>query len=207
VEPRQDLSCGVVPAGRWIDAHGHHYSSDGSSAGRLGQEAVGEANFSTEQSQAGQETRVPPPHVDSRRAGDPSGSPPKGPSSAVGLIWKVRGKAAFAALRIGRRVRCGPLTVSFVEGNPAEPPRVAYAIGRRVGGAVERNLLRRRLRAVVGQLSPQLRPGTYLIGAAPEAARLSVGELRAIVIRTLEAIGQSKPQRDSGRTPPGGSAA
>jgi ribonuclease P protein component len=198
VGPRQDLSCRVVPAGRRADAHGHHYSSDGS-AGRLGQEAVGEANFSTEQSQAGQEARLPPPHVDSRRASNPSSSPPKGPSSAVGLIWKVRGKAAFAALRAGRRARCGPLTVSFVEGNPAEPPRVAYAIGRRVGGAVERNLLRRRLRAVVGQLSPQLRPGTYLIGAAPEAAHLSVGELRAIVIRTLEAIGQWKPRRDSGR--------
>jgi ribonuclease P protein component len=69
------------------------------------------------------------------------------------------------------------------------PPRVAYAIGRKVGGAVERNRLRRRLRAIVWQLAPSLRPGAYLIGVAPEVANFSVGELRTTVTRALEKVG------------------
>jgi hypothetical protein len=37
---------------------------------------------------------------------------------------------------------------------------------------------------------PQLQPGAYLIGAAPAAATLSYGELKAIVAETLQAAGQ-----------------
>jgi ribonuclease P protein component len=69
---------------------------------------------------------------------------------------------------------------------------VAYAIGRRVGGAVVRNRLRRRLRAIVAELAPELVPGAYLVGAAPEAASLSFGELKAIVSHALKAVGKGK---------------
>jgi ribonuclease P protein component len=68
-----------------------------------------------------------------------------------------------------------------VDGPPTEPPKVAFAIGRKVGGAVERNRLRRRLRAIASELAPNLRPGAYLIGAAPEAATLAFGDLRTHV--------------------------
>ena len=159
---------------------------------------MSEANVSAEHPQAVQEARLPASDVDPGRAGDPQGPPSKGSPSSVGLIWRIRDRGTFLRLRSARRTRCGPLTVSFVQGNPAEPPRVAYAIGRKVGGAVERNRLRRRLRAVVGTLVPQLRPGAYLIGAAPEAARLSVGELRATVIRALEALDEAEMRRARG---------
>ena len=81
------------------------------------------------------------------------------------------------------------------------PPRVAYAIGRKVGGAVERNRLRRRLRAIVWQLAPSLRPGAYLIGVAPEGAHLSVGELRSTVTRAMDKVGGmgSTSPRDGAR--------
>jgi ribonuclease P protein component len=59
-------------------------------------------------------------------------------------------------------------------------------VGRRVGGAVERNRLRRRLRAIAAEVAPQLQPGAYLIGAAPEAAALSYGDLKAIVAEALQ---------------------
>jgi ribonuclease P protein component len=87
----------------------------------------------------------------------------------------------------------GPLTVSFVDGNPGLPPRVAYAIGRKVGSAVERNRLRRRLRAIVHELAPGLPPGAYLIGAAPEAVHLSYGELQVTMGRALEVIRRQRP--------------
>jgi ribonuclease P protein component len=88
-------------------------------------------------------------------------------------------------------VRRGPITVTWLAGDPAEPPRVAYAIGRRAGGAVVRNRIRRRLRSIMQELRAQLRPGAYLVGAATGAASLSYGDLRATV---CEALGTLHPR-------------
>ena len=52
-----------------------------------------------------------------------------------------------------------------------------------------RNRLRRRLRAVVFELGPTLRPGAYLVGAAPEAVALPFGELKAMVSGALDDAG------------------
>ncbi|MDQ1402456.1 MAG: Ribonuclease [Actinomycetota bacterium] len=65
---------------------------------------------------------------------------------------------------------------------------MAYAIGKRVGGAVVRNRLRRRLRAIVGELGRLVHPGAYLIAAAPEATALPYGDLRALVSDALTTV-------------------
>jgi RNase P protein component len=106
----------------------------------------------------------------------------------------VRGADAFAALarpreHAGTRRRSGPVTVSFVPASavPApggavpERPCVAFAIGRRVGSAVVRNRLRRRLRDEVARLASdgQLRPGAYLVGLSPAAVEVDGPTLRA----------------------------
>lgn len=54
-------------------------------------------------------------------------------------------------------------------------PAIAYALGRQVGGAVERNLLRRRLREIFRTKS--IAPGWYLVGAYSGAKKLSFNEL------------------------------
>lgn len=72
--------------------------------------------------------------------------------------------------------------------DPDGPPRVAYTIGKRVGGAVVRNRLRRRLRALVAELAPGLRPGAYLIGTSPEAVPLSHLELRSHLSEALKQL-------------------
>ena len=106
------------------------------------------------------------------------------------MVWRIRDRATFVALaRSRRRVRRGPITVTWAPGDPAEPPRVAYAVGRRVGGAAVRNRVRRRLRAIVGDLRPPLGPGAWLIGAAPEVATLSYDELKTTVAEALAALG------------------
>ena len=66
-------------------------------------------------------------------------------------------------------------------------PRVAYAVGRRAGGAVVRNRIRRRLRAIVREagLAGALVPGNYLIGAGAPAATLPYRELRTTVMEAL----------------------
>ena len=56
-------------------------------------------------------------------------------------------------------------------------PHVGYALGRHVGSAVRRNRLRRQLREIVKTHSGALRPGWYVMGAAPKATQLSFSEL------------------------------
>jgi ribonuclease P protein component len=58
----------------------------------------------------------------------------------------------------------------MVSGPPTGPARVAFAVGRRTGGAVQRNRVRRRVRAALRHLTDELQPGTaYLVGAGAEA--------------------------------------
>jgi ribonuclease P protein component len=57
----------------------------------------------------------------------------------------------------------------------SSPPRVAYSVGKRVGPAVVRNRVKRRLRAIVADLAPG--PGAYLVSVRPEAAVRSYDEL------------------------------
>jgi ribonuclease P protein component len=82
----------------------------------------------------------------------------------------------------------GPVTITWLPGNPNEPPRVAYAVGRAVGRAVVRNRIRRRLRAIVAESHTLLRPGAYLIRAAPAAAAQSYRELSVNVSTALRAL-------------------
>ena len=150
---------------------------------------MSEANFPTQQPKAGEAARIPSPDVDPRGPGDHKGSAPQGPGSSVRLIWRVDRRDTFQALRKARRRRCGPLTVSWVQGDPAEPPKVAYSIGRKVGSSVVRNRVRRRLRVLIRDSADLLAPGAYLIGAGPEAAALDFDSLRSHLQEALKSIG------------------
>jgi len=69
-------------------------------------------------------------------------------------------------------------------------PAIAYALGRQVGGAVQRNLLRRRLRELFRAKSMRILPGFYLVGAASGATKLSFVELDQEVDSLLERCAQ-----------------
>jgi ribonuclease P protein component len=74
------------------------------------------------------------------------------PSTPADRVDRLRRRADFTAvLRAGRRARRGPLTVATRPNNWGRM-RVGYAVGRRVGGAVVRNRVRRRLRALIDEL-------------------------------------------------------
>lgn len=111
---------------------------------------------------------------------------------APGLVWRLRGRAAFAALMAdGRRVRSGPVTVTYLAAPGTDPPRVAFSVGRAVGPAVVRNRIRRRLRAITRELAADpagLPPGSYLIAVRPAAATLDYVGLRASVERAVRGI-------------------
>jgi ribonuclease P protein component len=104
------------------------------------------------------------------------------------LIWKIRGRRAFQALaRSGRTVRTETLWCTYLDDPAASPLRVAFAIGRAVGPAVDRNRLRRRLRHAVrcAASERELRCGWLLIGARPAASEHTFASLRHEVNRLL----------------------
>ena len=140
--------------------------------------------------EARQEARLSSPDVDTCRAGHLEGPSPPRAGAPLGLTGRpatVQGRAAFAALaRSARRARSGPVTVHF---QPAPEPvadvRVAYTVGRKVGGAVVRNLWRRRLRAVAFDVISSLPPGDYLVGVGPGVRAMDYAELRERVAETM----------------------
>ena len=119
----------------------------------------GEAHVPTEQPQAQEDARLPYSDAHPRRASRPTLPARTRPEASLRLIWRVRDRATFAALARAPRHRHGPVSVRFRAGDTTEPPRVAYAVGRRVGSAVVRNRVRRRLRAAVAEHGADLAPG------------------------------------------------
>ncbi|MGH9918107.1 MAG: ribonuclease P protein component [Nitrososphaerales archaeon] len=93
---------------------------------------------------------------------------------------RVSDRKTFEALRTrANKARFGPVSVAFhrADADGRSEVRVAYAVGTRVGRAVQRNRLRRRLRAAVGDLKG-LEQGAYLVSAGREAAGMRYGELK-----------------------------
>jgi ribonuclease P protein component len=87
--------------------------------------------------------------------------------------------------RSSHRGRGLAVRVQFCPADPPEEIAVAYAIGRDVGGAVVRNRQRRRMRALMDELTPALSPGIYLIKCDFRVCDLSPTQLRADLERAL----------------------
>lgn len=90
------------------------------------------------------------------------------------LIERVTDRGSFVALRRPtRRLRRGVLRLSYLDDGSGRI-RVAYALSRRVGTAVVRNRIRRRLRSVFTEIDTtpdRIFPaGTYLVSASADAA-------------------------------------
>jgi ribonuclease P protein component len=159
-----------------------------------------ETHISTERSQAGQDARVPQADVDQSRPGRHSSASGERSPTAVGVIsggtgsprgtatiGPVRSRHTHEALRrSSSRGRSGPLTVAFVGNSSWSGAEVAYAINRRVGIAVVRNRLRRRLKAIMAEVAPSLPTGAYVVRTGPDAPSLGFEELKVAMSQALE---------------------
>jgi ribonuclease P protein component len=119
-----------------------------------------QAHVPAEEALSPEDPWLPDPDVHARGAAGDQGAAPEGPqaadararpvSVAVERRHRLRGAGAFAAVRDRRAgASSGPLRVQ-VAPNGTETARVGFIVPRTVGGAVVRNRVRRRLRALMG---------------------------------------------------------
>ena len=82
--------------------------------------------------------------------------------------------------------------VSWLPAATPHPPVLAFAISKKIGTAVVRNRLRRRLREIA-RSRPDLPGGTYLIRTTPGAARLTFQALRGHFDRAAHELSRQGP--------------
>jgi len=127
-------------------------------------------------------------------------------------VERLRKRADFLAAATGPRVSATAFIVQLRARADSGPPRVGFTVSKKVGGAVERNRVRRRLREVV-RLSdaPPLQSGSdYVVVGRRAALELPFDRLIADFARALGRIHQERPGtrpparrrgRDKGRGP------
>ena len=122
---------------------------------------------------------------------------PTGRSRRPG-VGPVRSRETFVDLRRSTsRGRSGPVSVSFVDRPEWDRPQVAYAVNRKVGNAVQRNLLRRRMRAIVAAQAEKLQVGAYIVRSSPDGRLLEFNELKVAMSQALEkATSRTSPRAD-----------
>ena len=98
-------------------------------------------------------------------------------------------------MRRGRRFDSELLWVSFAADPTLERPRVAFALSRFSGNAVERNRARRRLRAIFSKHADRLAPGRYLVGARRPASQVTYRRAETQLAELLGGAGAlSRPE-------------
>jgi ribonuclease P protein component len=107
------------------------------------------------------------------------------------LIWRIRGRQAFARLlREGTRFRATTLWCTVLLDAHATPPRVAFSINRAVGSATTRNRLRRQLRSLLAEA--ELPAGLWLFGVRPTGHELTFDTLRRDVTALIAEVANTR---------------
>ena len=149
-----------------------------------------EAHLPTEQSRPQAPARVPPANGDGRRAQAAERAPRARPQEAQRLAT-LRKRSDFLAANAGRRAA----TPGFVllvrdraDGDATK--RVGFTVTKKIGGAVVRNRMKRRLRALAREILPAAGfPGSdhVLIGRAGGIER-DFALMRSELVRAAERL-------------------
>lgn len=106
----------------------------------------------------------------------------------------LRGDVRFAAIQRSGQVRAHPLLLARSLVNEGGSIRWAFATGKRLGGAIVRNRVRRRLREGARAVLPRIQGGwDIMLIARPESARASSEDLHAAIVDLARRSGLLRP--------------
>lgn len=115
------------------------------------------------------------------------------PMAALDML---RSRLDFAALQSDSRSRIDPLLVLRYRRNGLDRNRYGISTGRRIGGAVVRNRIRRRLRHLLAAVGPSVERGWDVLviarPAAVTATHVQLGEALARLMRQAGIMGGAK---------------
>src|SRR5580765_3207647 len=113
-----------------------------------------EAHLSAKQSRPRAAPRLPPSQRDGRRPQDPRGAPGARPQEAQRLTT-IRKRADFLAANGGRRASTPGFVLLVRDREDSDPAmRVGFTVTKKIGGAVVRNRMKRRFRALAREIVP-----------------------------------------------------
>ena len=155
-----------------------------------------EADLSAQEAPPRQGARLPCPDEVGRRPAHP-GRPSSSRSKEADSLTFGRGPKLprlvmlsrpqdFAAFQGGGTTRSHPLLTARFRRTDLETTRFGLSTGRKLGGAVVRNRVRRRLREALKAMAPSFQPGwDVLIIARPAVVNASHAEITEAVRRLL----------------------
>lgn len=88
-------------------------------------------------------------------------------------------------VRAGARAGSATVTTHCVPSGDGVHPRVGFVVGKTLGNAVERNRVRRRLRAIITAELDSLTGVDVVVRAHPKAREASFDDLQSDVVGTL----------------------
>ena len=170
-----------------------------------------EAHLPAEQSRAQAPSRLPRAHGDRRRTQGAGGPPEPRPQAPVGLtptaIGKLTRRADYLAANGGLRLAT-PAFVLLVRprGDEDATIRLGITVSKKVGGAVVRNRMKRRFRALGRELLPSAGlPGAdHVLVGRPGGIERPFAELRAELEKALGKLKRRavRPEPVEGRSVP-----
>lgn len=105
----------------------------------------------------------------------------------MAALEMLRSAADFQHIQSQSRSRAHPLLLLRYRRNGLERTRYGISTGRKVGSAVVRNGVRRRLRTILRSLGPAVEPGyDILLIARPASAGVKQAELETAMLQLLQ---------------------
>lgn len=107
-------------------------------------------------------------------------------------ISSLGSKSSFEKLsRLGKRARSKDLSLLYRVDDGLNSVNVAYSVGKKVGKAVTRNKVKRRLRSVFHEFANELPNGDYLLMVKPSIVDRRFQELRDELLAVLPLKGDN----------------
>lgn len=156
-----------------------------------------QADLPAEQPSSCEDPRLPSAHAHARWPCDSRGTSPQGPYRALCLrvlppAHRLRRSPDFrAAVRRGARAGSATLVVHMLpaseDAGSIAVPTIGFVVSKQVGNAVQRNLVKRRLRGAARALVEDLPGGsTTVVRALPASASAEYADLKTDLDRCVQ---------------------